>query len=208
MHLLLHKVQSGSVVTKCFEVLCRLNKSTSLVGIVPGLLLQDSKFIDEQCDWSAATMWAQWWMQPRHLQMLHKDFSSMDNDVWDHCPADTNAVERKNQDSKDKIPQQLQSAMINLYKADKYMCTKHMAAMDGTSITYSDRSCEGCKKAGVSRSKHRAKKFESDPDAKHGPPGVVWLTSNSMGATPTCNPGHCHQVGTMVDATTALADAS
>ena len=91
--------------------------------------------------------------------MLHKDFSSMDN-VWDRCPADTNAVERKNQESKDKIPQQLQSAMINLYKADKYMCTKHMAAMDGTSITYSDRSCEGRKKAAVSRSKHRAKKFE------------------------------------------------
>ena len=38
--------------------------------------------------------------------------------AWDHCTADTNAVEWKNQDSKDKIPQQLQSAMINLYKAD------------------------------------------------------------------------------------------
>ena len=34
--------------------------------------------------------------------------------------------------------------------------------MDGTSITYSDRSCEGNKKVAVSRSKHRAKKFESD----------------------------------------------
>ena len=55
-------------------------------------------------------------------------FSSMDNDVWDHCSADTNAVDWKKQDSKDKILQQLQSAMINLYKADKYMCTKHMAA--------------------------------------------------------------------------------
>ena len=51
---------------------------------------------------------------------------------------ETNGVERKNQDSKDRIPQQLQSATINLYKADKYMCTKHIAAMDGTSITHSD----------------------------------------------------------------------
>ena len=42
--------------------------------------------------------------------------------------------------------------------------------MDGTSITYSDRSCEGRKKTAVSRSKHRAKKFESDPNAMHGPP--------------------------------------
>ena len=78
--------------------------------------------------------------------------------------------EKKKQDSKDKIPQQLQSAMINLYKADKYKCTKHMAAMDGISITYSDKSCEGRKKAAVSRSKHRTKKFESDPDAMHAPP--------------------------------------
>ena len=69
-------------------------------------------------------------MQPRHLQMLHKDFSLMDDDIWDRCPADTNAVEWKNQDSKDKIPQQLQTAMINLYKADKYMCTEHMAWME------------------------------------------------------------------------------
>ena len=38
--------------------------------------------------------------------------------------------------AKDKILQQLQSAMINLYKADKYLCTKHMAAMDATSILH------------------------------------------------------------------------
>ena len=38
----------------------------------------------------------------------------MDGSVWDCCPADINAVERKNQDSEDIAPQQLQSAMINL----------------------------------------------------------------------------------------------
>ena len=41
-------------------------------------------------------------------------FLLMDGSVWDRCPADTNAVERKNQDSEDKAPQQLQSAVINL----------------------------------------------------------------------------------------------
>ena len=60
----------------------------------------------------------------------------MDGSVWDCCPADINAVERKNPDSEDKKPQQLQSAMINLQKADKYIyCTKHIAAMDAISIT-------------------------------------------------------------------------
>ena len=35
----IQKAQSGSIVTKCFQVLCGVNKSTSLVGVVPGLLL-------------------------------------------------------------------------------------------------------------------------------------------------------------------------
>ena len=47
--------------------------------------------------------------------------------------------------------------------------TKHVAYMDGTSITYSDRSCEGRKKAAVSTSRHQAKKFVCDPDAMHVP---------------------------------------
>ena len=51
-----------------------------------------------------------------------------------------------------------------------------MAYMDGTSITYSDRSCEGRKKAAVSRSRHQATKFRSDPDATHGPL-IVKVTS-------------------------------
>ena len=42
--------------------------------------------------------------------------------------------------------------------------------MDETSIVYSDRSREGHKKAAVSRSRHQAKKFGSDPDAMHGSP--------------------------------------
>ena len=45
----------------------------------------------------------------------------------------------------------------------------YVTAMDATSITYSDRNCEGRNEAAVSRSKHRAKKFESDSDAMHGP---------------------------------------
>ena len=47
--------------------------------------------------------------------------------------------------------------------------------MDGTSITYSDRSREGRKKAAMSRSKHRAKKIESVPNAMHDPPDVKYL---------------------------------
>jgi len=51
-------------------------------------------------------------------------------------------VDRKNQGSKDKAPYQLQSAMINLYQADKHKCTKHVSALDGISATYSDKCCK------------------------------------------------------------------
>ena len=108
----IQKLSAGSNVAKCFQVLCGLRPSASILGVVPGLTVQDTSFIDENCDWSAATKWVEWWMQPRHLQMLHKDFSQMDGSVWDRCPADTNAVERKYQDSKDKAPKQLQSGAM------------------------------------------------------------------------------------------------
>ena len=74
--------------------------------------------------------------------------------------------------AKDKKLQQLQSAMINLYKADKLVYVHKTHGSHGCNfyITYSDRNCEHRNEAIVSRSKHRAKKSESDPDTMHGPP--------------------------------------
>ena len=73
--------------------------------------------------------------------MVDVFFSSMDNDVWDRCSADTNAVEWKNQDSKDKTAecndQSLQSRQVYVHK---------------THGSYRCRNCEGCNEAAVSRS--------------------------------------------------------
>jgi len=83
----------------------------SVVGIVKGLML---KFVDTQCSW------ASWWLQPSHLQMLHVrpshlqmlhvHTSPMVDHVWEKCPNNTNAVERKNRDAKDGVP-------VPIYKA-------------------------------------------------------------------------------------------
>ena len=91
----------------------------------------------------------------------------MDGSIWDCCPADINAVERKNQDSEDIAPQQLQSAMINP-KANSYMCAIAYCS-HGWNFNY--MSCEGHKRAAESRCKHRSKKYENDPNAIHSPPG-------------------------------------
>ena len=60
--------------------------------------------------------------------MLHVDFSPMIDRVWEKCPDNTNAVERKNRDAKDNVPVPIQQGLINLYKLYKSYCAKHTAA--------------------------------------------------------------------------------
>ena len=50
--------------------------------------------------------------------MLSCVFSSVP-ETWRNCPSTTNAVERKNYESKTGHPQPLKLAMMNLYKLDK-----------------------------------------------------------------------------------------
>ncbi len=75
-------------------VLCKNQKATLLIGIVKDLQPNEAQFVDSKCDWSVAKNWAQWWMRPNHLALLHKDYSTMDNEVWERCPSTTNAVYR------------------------------------------------------------------------------------------------------------------
>ena len=96
--------------------------------------------------------------------MLHKDFSEMDESVWQSYPATTSAVERKNKDSHGKSALPLQSALINLYKLDKaaWHCDKHIAASEDVSTTYSDKSETARRAAAATRSKQRACKYPND----------------------------------------------
>jgi len=80
---------------------------------------EDAKFVDTQCNWSAARHWASWLLRPSHLQMLHVDFSPMVDHVWEKCPNNTNAVERKNRDAKDGVTVPIRQRLVNLYKLDK-----------------------------------------------------------------------------------------
>ena len=38
--------------------------------IVNGFTVEDAKYIDAHCNWSAAQNWASWWLQPFHLQIV------------------------------------------------------------------------------------------------------------------------------------------
>ena len=89
--------------------------------------------------------------------------------MWEKCPRDTNAVERKNRDCKDTTPNSLRSAMINLYKLDKSECAKHLAASSGVSVSYNNRSVEARKSAAIKRNTQCVQMYNDDT-AEHGPP--------------------------------------
>ena len=110
------KISAGNNIMSAFEVLCKKKSANTLLDVIEGLTKDDSMLIDSITNWSSATKWVEWWMRPQHLKLLHKDYSEMDEAIWERCPSNTNAVERKNLDSKESLPQQLQIAAANLYK--------------------------------------------------------------------------------------------
>lgn len=163
--------QTSSIETiACFETLCGVRSACDLIKKVPSLLsVSEAKFIDEECQWSSAKNWAQWWTRCEHLKMLSKVFSLMDTDVWSRCPTTTNAVERKNKDCKADNPQNLKLAMLKVYKVDKIACLKHMAAEANISLSYRSRSQEAKSKEAKRKQQQRKKTFP-DKSVQFGPP--------------------------------------
>ena len=94
----------------------------------------------------------------------------MNGDIWKQCPSDTNAVERKNLDSKGSLPQAIQAALINMYKYDKAACAKHVAAKEGISVSYAETSLDARKKQAIKRSICRRNDASYDKVAQYGPP--------------------------------------
>ena len=105
-----------------------------------------------------AKAWSLWWTRQQHLRMLSPAFTTMPQDIWKNCPSNTNAVERKNADSKEKHPVALNIAMITLYKQDRSVCAKHVAAMNGMKLSYKGKSKEAkAQQAEVRRKSHLQK---------------------------------------------------
>ena len=88
--------RSNPLIT--FEVLCK-KKSADMT--------KDVNFIDFSTDWLPATKWVEWCMRPQHLKLLHKDYTEVDESIWECCPSDTIAVKRKNLNSKESQPQHI-----------------------------------------------------------------------------------------------------
>ena len=118
---------------------------------------KDANYVDNNCDWSMAKHWAEWSSKAPHLKRLCKAFTTMEHDVWSKCPATTNAVECKNKDCTLDVPQCIKLAMISVYKLDKVVCLKHIAAEEGVSLSYRIRSEEARRASARKKQKQRAR---------------------------------------------------
>ena len=101
--------------------------------------------------------------------MLSVAFSAMNKDAWSRCPSTTNAVERKNKDCKSDTPNCLKAAMIKVYKIDKVACLKHIAAEDGTSLSYRSKTEQARRETARRKQKQRMGSIP-DKTAEYGPP--------------------------------------
>ena len=165
------KLSVGEGVCTCFEVLCSQQSAEKLLGTISSLTSDEVVFVDKSCNWSKAKNWAEWWLRPKHLQMLHKDFSTMDPSMWSRSPSTTNAVERLNAECKSKLPVTLQHALSDVYRLDKSVCAKHLAALKECSISYRDKT-ESAKRASAAKRQQQrlVSSIPTDPMATHGPP--------------------------------------
>ena len=68
--------------------------------------------------------------------------SDMAANKWDKCPATTNAVERKNDDSKGSLRIDQKEALVRVYRIDKAFCLQYIAAEEGVRIRCWDSSYE------------------------------------------------------------------
>ena len=166
-------LESSTSIIACFETLCNVQKVVQCLEVLPGLCdFEDAKFIDENCNWSAAKNWAQWWARCDHLNMLSKSFSVMTIDQWQACPSSTNAVERRNNNCKSDSLQCLKLSMMKVYKIDKLACLKHIAAKKGVTLSYRSKT-EEARTAATNKQSQQLTKSIPDKTCQHGPPDCV-----------------------------------
>ena len=93
-------------------------------NIVPGLIAGHIAAVTENSKWERVVHWVNRWMRSAHSRMLSLAFIDMLKTVWESAPSTTNAVERKNLDSKKSHPVHFKAAKVSAYKLDKIFLFK------------------------------------------------------------------------------------
>ena len=144
----IQKVHTQQHVFQLFQCLCGKLDIGRLQNIVPGLTATHIATVTENSKWEGAVHWVNWWIRPAHLSMLSQAFTKMSEEVWKNAPSTTNAVERKNLDSKQNHPVHFKEAMITAYKLDKSFCLQYIAASESVQLSYTNATVQNIKKQG------------------------------------------------------------
>ena len=147
--------------TTCFEILCGVRTVNELIKLNIEISQEDVDYVDNNCDWSMAKHWAEWWSKAPHLRRLCKAFTMIEQDVWSKYPATTNAVKYKNKDCTSDTPQCIKLAVISMYNVDKVVCLKHIAEEEGVSLSYRSRSEEARRTSARKKAKAKSQKPRS-----------------------------------------------
>ena len=175
----IQKVHRQQHVLQLFQCLCGNLDIAEVQSIVPGLSAVHIATVTENSKWEGALHWVNWWIRPAHLRMLSQAFTDMPEAVWASVPSSTNAVERKNLDSKQNHPVHFKAAMVRAYKLDKSFCLKYIAASENVRLAYTNATLQNIGKQAVKKAKQRLNKnLPADKLAVHGPPD---RTSNFQG---------------------------
>jgi hypothetical protein len=98
----------------------------------------------------------------------------MTNDVWNKCPNNMNAVERRNQDCKDGSPLSIRQCLVSMYKLDKeliFVLNSLLQKVRGNNLSYYSRTAESKQSAADTRKSQRKRAaLAEDNGSQFGPP--------------------------------------
>ena len=155
------KAKTQDQVYRLFRCLCGELKVWALV---PGLGSHHVDIVDSgPNNWKSANHWVSWWTRANHLRMLCKPFTNMDLEHFEECPRTTNAVERHNRQCKEQNPVGLEHAFIQVYRIDKAVVLRHIAASKNVLTIFPSNTSLG-------RVKRQKKTYPLDKTARQGPP--------------------------------------
>lgn len=132
--------------------------------------------VSSECDWSEAKSWAQWWLRPKHLQMLAKPFSQMNENDWDKAPMNTNGVERINSLSKSRTARP--AVLAAMQCRTRCFVLQFIAAEGGAKTSY--RSNSEQKRREQSSLQKKNQKSISDKTAEFAKVSISWIQEKTI----------------------------
>ena len=104
-----------------------------------------------------------------HSGMLSSAYATMDAEVFERIPHETNAVESHHRFSKSNNVDILSNALIRVYQEDMLVALRFLALSEGIPVTYQDQTPSGRHKKAIQVNSARTRKRIRSTD-DDGPP--------------------------------------